>query len=191
MARTKKNRTVKTLDANHGVLHGAVCVATVSKAFGTSGEILVKFTPDAPDSLFDMLEEGCKLPMFINFENLPVPFYIEKLNFRGSNGAILKFTTVNDLSYAEELTGAKIYMELAEGSESEGLVGFTALNKDGGEIGIVSGFLDIPMNPCLEISRKGAGSFVTPVNEELLLDIDEDKRTITIIVPVGLEDLNS
>lgn len=191
MARTKKNRTAKTLDANNGVLHGAVCVATVSKAFGTSGEILVKFTPDAPDSLFDMLEEGCKLPMFINFENLPVPFYIEKLNFRGSNGAILKFTTVNDLSYAEELVGAKIYMELAQESESQGLVGFTALNRDGSEIGIVSGFLDIPMNPCLEISRKGSGSFVTPVNEELLLDIDEDKRTITIIVPAGLEDINS
>lgn len=191
MAKTRKNNSARKFDANNGVLHGAVCVATVSKAFGTSGEILVKFTPDAPDSLFDTLEEGCKLPMFINFENLPVPFYIEKLNFRGSNGAILKFTTVNDLSYAEELVGAKIYMELAQESESQGLVGFTALNRDGSEIGIVSGFLDIPMNPCLEISRKGSGSFVTPVNEELLLDIDEDKRTITIIVPDGLEDLNS
>lgn len=191
MARTKKSRTARSFDANKGILHGALCVATVSKAFGTDGEILVKFTPDAPDSLFDMLEKGCHLPMFINFENLPVPFYIEKISFRGSNGAIIKFATVNDLSYAEELTGSKIFMELAEENESQGLVGFTALDEKGMEIGKISAFLDIPMNPCLEISRKDSGSFVTPVNEDLLLDINEDERTISIIVPQGLQDLNS
>ncbi len=192
MKQSMKSSKTISHDANNGTLHGAICVATVSKAFGTAGEIIIKFTSAAPESLYELLEKPAKakkVPMFIEFDALPVPFFIERFAFKGSSGASVKFTTVNDLKYAEELVGKKILMELEE--ENAGLEGFTVIDQSGREVGKVSHFLDYPMNPCLEIARTGNGAtFVTPVNEELLLDIKPEKRTIVLSIPVGIETLN-
>ena len=78
---------------------GMVAVARVVKSYGTAGEVIVKFDSTYAEYMYDLAE----LPLFMEFEGAKVPFSIESLSPKGRDGAIVKFSTINDLQHAEEL----------------------------------------------------------------------------------------
>ena len=77
------------LSANSGKLENPIAVAHIVKSYNTNGEIVVKLTND----LLEDLER--KEPVFIYFDELPVPFFIEKFSTKGNSGAVIKFDNVN------------------------------------------------------------------------------------------------
>ena len=74
--------------------------------------------------------------------------------------------------------------EEEEGLDLDALVGWTVRRADSQQVvGTVSGYEDIPGNPCLYIEP---GSVLVPLHEDLVVDVDEDSRTLTLIIPEGL-----
>ena len=86
-------------------------IAQVLKSNGTDGELVMSFRNIAPEDI--NLEE----PVFIVFDGLPVPFYIETFTKRGNSKALVRITGVHNQEDVEEIAGKAVYIE--EGEESE------------------------------------------------------------------------
>ncbi|MBQ3722271.1 MAG: hypothetical protein II851_01020 [Bacteroidales bacterium] len=157
-------------------------IAKVLKSNGTDGGLLVGFRDIDPEDI--SLGE----PVFIYFDGLPVPFFISSLTRRGNSRAVVHLNDVSSLEDAEELVGQSIWVDWEEGEgDEEGLgdlVGWTLAGA-----GRITGFLDIPANPCLEVETKNGTSVLVPFHEDLILSADPDARMLEMEIPDGLLDL--
>ncbi len=162
-------------------------VARVLKSNGTEGEVLVGFRGISPEDL------NVKEPVFIEFDGLPVPFFIESFTRKGANRAVTRLTGVKNLTDAEELAGKDVFAskEAIDSDEDEDflspdeLTGWTLLDADNRTVGEISGYEDIPGNLCVYVETAD-GQAMVPLHEDLILSVDENSRTITVAVPDGL-----
>ena len=163
-------------------------IARVLKSNGTEGEVLVGFRDMDPEDL------NLKEPVFIEFDGLPVPFFIESFNRRGTSRALMKLTGIKTLQDAEEIAGRPVlaprssildYEDGDEGLTVEDLVGWTLLDEAGSEVGSITGYEDIPGNPCLYVGS-GTAQAMVPLHEDLIVAVDEEERKISMIIPEGL-----
>ena len=174
---------------------GMVAVARVVKSYGTAGEVIVKFDSTYAEYMYDLAE----LPLFMEFEGAKVPFSIESLSPKGRDGAIVKFSTINDLQHAEELVRMPLFASaesiaellpdmasIDEQSSLEALAGFSLFDGEGNFAGKVVEFLDYPSNPCLEVERPGGERVVIPIHTDLVLGFDAKARELTLEIPKGL-----
>jgi 16S rRNA processing protein RimM len=150
-------------------------IAKILKAYGNEGDVL------AGSTTFNLQEISSKEPVFIEFDGLPVPFFIEKSISKGNGRCIWHLTDTDNLTDAEELAGRTVYIEdeLEDDSE-EDFTGWTLFD-NGKRLGIIDGMELIPGNPCLRM-----GDTLIPLHEDLILDIDPDARTLDMAVPKGL-----
>ena len=181
-------------------------VAQVLKSNGTDGELVLGFREIAPEDI--NLQE----PVFIIFDGLPVPFYIESFQKRGNTKALVRLTDICSQEDVEEIAGKAVYIEedcLPEMSlEEDGfaaLVGWVLLTPAGipdqvgddeemvgedeemelYEVGEITDFIDIPNNPCIEVETEN-GAVMIPLHEGLILSVDPENRELIMEVPDGL-----
>ena len=166
-------------------------VAQVLKSNGTDGELVLGFREIAPEDI--NLQE----PVFIVFDGLPVPFYIESFSKRGNTKALVRLTGICSMEDVEEITGKAVYIEedqLPEMSlEDDGyaaLVGWMLLTPAEDEealieVGEITDFLDIPNNPCIEVETEN-GAVMIPLHEDLILSVDPEYQEIIMQIPAGL-----
>lgn len=173
-------------------IHGLIKIAQVLKSNGTDGEIVIGTRDISPDDI------DIKEPVFIHFDGLPVPFFIESLIKRGNNKALVHITGISSFEDSEEITGRDIYADrnsMEDIIENEDdfsmLIGWTlyaACEEKDEEIGKITGFLDIPHNPCIEVSTE-KGAVNIPLHEDLIISIDPENQEIVMEIPDGLLDL--
>ena len=103
-------------------------IAQVLKSNGTDGELVMGFREIAPEDI--NLQE----PVFIVFDGLPVPFYIESFTKRGNTKALVRLTDICSQEDVEEIAGKAVYIDDAAipemSLEEDGfyaLVGWTLL----------------------------------------------------------------
>ena len=182
-------------------------IAQVLKSNGTDGELVMSFREIAPEDI--NLQE----PVFIVFDGLPVPFYIESFAKRGNTKALVRLTGICSMEDVEEIAGKAVYIEedqLPEMSiEEDGyaaLVGWVLLTPAGDfstslemteeesemteepeliEVGEITDFLDIPNNPCIEVETEN-GAVMIPLHEDLILSVDPEYQEIIMQIPAGL-----
>ena len=171
-------------------------IAQVLKSNGTDGELVMGFREIAPEDI--NLQE----PVFIVFDGLPVPFYIESFSKRGNTKALVRLTGICSMEDVDEITGKAVYIEedqLPEMSlEEDGfaaLVGWTLLTPEipdqvGDdmvlmEVGEITDFMDIPKNPCIEVETEN-GAAIIPLHEDLILSVDPEYQEIIMQIPAGL-----
>ncbi len=80
-------------------------VAQVLKSNGTDGELVMSFRDIAPEDI--NLDE----PVFIVFDGLPVPFFIESFVRRGNSKALVRLTDICSMEDVEEIAGKAVYVE--------------------------------------------------------------------------------
>ena len=184
-------------------------VAQVLKSNGTDGEFVMGFREIAPEDI------NLNEPVFIVFDGLPVPFYIESFTKRGNTKALVRLTDICSMEDVEEISGKAVYIEednLPEMTlEDDGfaaLVGWTLLTpgtpdqvgyddtdeandndeEDGVilyEVGEITDFIDIPNNPCIEVETEN-GAVMLPLHEDLILSLDPENLEIIMQIPAGL-----
>ena len=179
-------------------------VAQVLKSNGTDGELVMGFREIAPEDI------NLKEPVFIVFDGLPVPFYIESFTKRGNTKALVRLTDICSMEDVEEIAGKAVYIEednLPEMSlEEDGyaaLVGWMvltpatpdltdsdkesdqSLEEELYEVGEITDFLDIPNNPCIEVETEN-GAVMIPLHEDLILSVDPEYQEIIMQIPAGL-----
>ena len=167
-------------------------VAQVLKSNGTDGDLVMGFREIAPEDI--NLQE----PVFIIFDGLPVPFYIESFTKRGNTKALVRLTDICSQEDVEEIAGKAVYLEAAEmpelSLEEDGfaaLIGWTVLTEASEEdeefieVGEVTDFIDIPNNPCIEVETEN-GAVMIPLHEDLIISLDPEYQEIIMKIPEGL-----
>ena len=158
-------------------------IAQVLKSNGTDGELLISFFDIAPEDI-DLQE-----PVFIVFDGLPVPFYFESFQARGTRRALVRLTGVRSLKDADELAGSAVYADYFEEEGEEDFTGWQVRTPEGVAVGSVTGHEDIPGNLCLWVERPDGRQVLLPFHEELVVSIDESSRTLGLQLPDGILDL--
>ena len=150
-------------------------VAQVLKSNGIEGGLVLSFRNFDPEDI--QLQE----PVFIEFDGLPVPFFIQDLQQRGMSKAVIHLNDITSLEDAEEVVGRPLYIEGEWEEEDEpDFTGWTLLNR-GERVGTVTGMEPIPGNLCLYI-----GETLVPLHEDLIISADPATRTLNLDLPEGL-----
>ena len=147
----------------------------ILKSYGTDGGVIIS-APEVD------IEERKTEPAFIEFDGLPVPFFIEEITPRGGAKYFVKLEDIDTLEQAEELVGKEITFDEDGDEDGDEIVGYTLFDQNGRRIGEITAFEDIPGNPCVEI----AGGALIPCPDECILDVDQKKKTIKLQIAEGL-----
>lgn len=164
-------------------------VAKVIKSFGTKGEIIIRFAPSFQEEI------DKEIPVFITFDELPVPFFIETITSKGANQAVVKLRGIDNIDLAEELIGKDVMTEYGSLETEEpnltDFIGFKVEESTGNHIGTITDFYDYPNNPCFEITQEGknGNEFLLPIHEDIIIGSDSSSKTIFVQLPEGLKDL--
>ena len=172
-------------------------IAQVLKSNGTDGELVMSFREIAPEDI------NLKEPVFIVFDGLPVPFFIESLVKRGHSKALVHLTGIRCQEDVDEIAGKAVYIEddnapelTLEEDGFAALVGWMVLtpetsDQDGCdegvlyEVGEITDFIDIPNNPCIEVETEN-GAVMLPLHQDLILSVDPENQEIIMQIPAGL-----
>lgn len=160
----------------------------IAKRVGNYGEL--GFVLDVDDgSKYRKLES-----IFIELNNSLVPFFIKKIQIKGTN-ATVSLEGIDSIKRAEELIKKSLYLPLTALPPLKGkkfyiheLAGFTAIDKTFGEIGKITEVLDFPHQTILQI-RHGENDILIPAKEEFIISIDRNTKCIELDAPEGLIDI--
>ena len=160
-------------------------IGRLGKAHGVKGEVSFLFT----DDIFDNVDAEY---LVLDVDGILVPFFMEEYRFRNDSVCLVKFCDVDTQQRAQELTGCDVYFPRALAEEAEetpslsALVGFDIVNvPDGSSIGTIAAIDDTTQNILFELED---GTLI-PASDELIENIDVNKKEIIMNIPEGLLDI--
>lgn len=159
-------------------------IGRLGKAHGVRGEVTLQFD----DDVFDRVDADY---LVLEVDGLLVPFFMEEYRFRSDTTALVKFCDVDTQERARELTNCEVYFPYALTDEDapltlSSLVGFDIIEAQKGcIIGTIAAVNDQTANVLFELTD---GRLI-PASDELVKDIDKDKRQIIMELPEGLLEL--
>lgn len=172
----------------------------INRLFGTDGGVMLSLYADFPAD-FDT-----DTPLLVTIDALDVPIYCERFERRGTSGAVATFADFDTERRAQELVGREFRIEFEEEEDDEfyleDLIGFavncteTRQGGDNGAVrtvlyeGTVTDYFDSDANPLFELRIDGR-TVLVPAAEEFIAHIDFERRTMKLILPEGLTELNS
>ncbi len=160
-------------------------IGRLGKAHGVKGEVSFQFT----DDIFDSVDAEY---LVLDVDGILVPFFMEEYRFRNDSVCLVKFCDVDTQQRAQELTGCDVYFPRALAEEAEetpslsSLVGFKIVSvPDGSTIGTIAAIDDSTQNILFELED---GTLI-PASDELIENIDVNKKEIIMNIPEGLLDI--
>ena len=149
----------------------------VLKSWGAAGEVILSL--DADDSRDLKSQE----PVFITFDGLPVPFFIERIQPKGGR-FVVKFQDVDTLEEAEELVGREATCPAGDEEEEDSVIGMRVRDARSRKIiGEIVDFNDYGGNMLITVDAE-QGELLLPLHEDLIVSIHGDVMTLDI--PEGL-----
>ena len=160
-------------------------IGRLGKSHGVRGEVSFLFD----DDVFDRVDADY---LILDIDGILVPFFIEEYRFRSDTTALMKFEGIDSQERARELTGCDVYFprNLAASDDDNiswsAIVGFGIIDANTNKsVGRIASIDDSTLNIlfCLEDGH------LIPASEDLITQIDQQARTITMHLPAGLLDL--
>jgi len=168
-----------------------VKVGFAQKPHGIHGELVIRFD----EEYYETLEECPTL--FLEIDNLLVPFFIseEGLRFKSGEAVIANLEWIDSDKKAKALCGLSVFVDQDDVIEFEdemspnALVGYQLFDETLGLIGEITEVNDFSGNVLLSVVYQGKEAMV-PLNEDLIVRLDEDLREIELQIPEGLFNLD-
>ncbi|ULC60080.1 ribosome maturation factor RimM [Flaviramulus sp. BrNp1-15] len=161
----------------------------IVRKYSFKGELLIKLDTDQPE-LYENLDA-----MFVNVRNTLIPFFIESSQLHKSDLLRVQFEDVNDEADADALIKSEVYLPLEFLPKLEGnkfyfheIIGFTMLDKNYGEVGKIVGVNDSTAQALFEVENSGK-EILIPMNDEFILEVNRETKTILVETHEGLIDL--
>ena len=160
------------------------------KTHSIKGELILKSSVELNEDI-----EKAEL-IFIEFDGLLVPFFIAKNGVRifSHKSATFFLDDVQDEIIAKTLVKKKVFARTKDIGEpisiDEGTIeGYTVFSVSGEAIGRVEEVIDIPQNPLLRV-LKNKKEYLLPFNDEMIVKISPQKKSITLELPKGILDIS-
>ena len=161
----------------------------IVKKYSFKGELLAKLDTDQPE-LYENLDA-----MFVQVRNNLIPFFIESSQLHKSDLLRIKFEDVDTEADADALIKSEMYLPLEFLPKLEGnkfyfheVIGFKITDKTFGEIGIIKAINDSTAQALFEVDKDGI-EILIPMNDEFIVEVNRETKTIMVETPEGLIDL--
>lgn len=158
----------------------------ILKTFGNEGHLLVSLDVDDP-AHYKKLES-----VFIGINDDRIPFFIQSLELRPRNQAILLFDDTTSVEDAEIFTGKEMFLPvslLPKLSDNQfyyhEITGFSVIDQRLGSVGTVKSVLELPSQALLQVMKEGK-EILIPITDEILQRVDRENRELLINAPEGL-----
>lgn len=165
-------------------------IGTITKTHGISGEVSMTIT----DDVFDRVDAD---HLICRMDGILVPFFMESYRFKSDTTVLVKFEDIDNEVQARKMAGVEVYFEkaLSLGSEDEHyawsyFVDFEIVDVDKGRIGRVTAVDESTVNVLFEVQTDEGDELLIPASEDLIDDIDHQKRIIYMTLPEGLLSLD-
>ncbi len=165
-------------------------IGRILKSNGSDGEVLAEFDDIDVEDL-DSME-----PVYIVFDGVPVPFFIDSISQKGQSRAVLRLVDVDSAADAEEMAGRELLSDAFSFEDDDDefsldlLVGLRLFSVPDGEepvlVGKVSDYENIPGNPCLYVRALSGEEKIVPFHEDLVRELDLSSGTLVMTIPEGL-----
>lgn len=166
-----------------------VTVGRIGRAHGIKGEVGIEVRTDEPDRRF---ADGATV-----VTDAKVSRTLTIASSRWHSGKLLvKFADVPDRTAAEQLRNLVIQSEIDADERPEDpeeyydreLIGLAVRTTEGADVGEVTDVVHLPSQDLLEIRRTAGNLVLVPMVEELVPEIDIDKRYVVVADRPGLLD---
>ena len=165
-------------------------IGRIGKPHGVKGEVTFHFV----DDVFDRVDADF---LILSVDYILVPFYMEEYRFRTDETALVKFCDIDTQEQARELTHCDVFFlrSMTDDDSDEGLswaqiTGFSLLNAATGKtVGTIRSVDDSTLNILFEIETPDGNDILVPAHEELIEQVDGQKRQIVVRLPEGLLEL--
>ena len=163
-------------------------IGKIGKPHGVKGEVAFRFS----DDVFDRVDADY---LILEVDGILVPFFFEEYRFRSEEVALVKFSDIDTVERASELTGCDVYfpLNLAPVDDDEltwnQIVGYDLVDVDSdGNEHVVGGIADVDESTENVLLSLDNGLLV-PAAYELIVDIDHSRQCLLMNLPEGLLNL--
>lgn len=164
-------------------------IGQFAKPHGIKGEIALITNSDVFDESDD--------PYIVcEIDGILVPFFIEEYRYKTDTTVLLKLENVDSEADVREFVNREVFypLDAVEGDDLVGdmtwdsFIGYTVTDEKQGDLGTITDVDESTINVLLQIDYKGE-ELLLPAVEELITDVDHQKKHLTVAVPDGLLDL--
>ncbi|CAN5186323.1 ribosome maturation factor RimM [soil metagenome] len=163
-------------------------IGSILKPKGLKGELHIYVD-------FDGLEDIKLQTIFVESAGKLIPYFVESIKYLQKNAAYLFLEDVDTIEKASLLSRKDIYLPNKQKPKKrkqeftlKDLKGFTAVDVNEGELGIITNIHEYPQQLIAAVTFKNC-EVLFPLNEEIIKGIDVVKEILTIDLPEGLLDI--
>lgn len=164
-------------------------IGLFNKPHGIHGELQFTFT----DDIFDRVD--CDYLICL-LDGIFVPFFIEEYRFRSDSTALVKLEGIDTAERARMFTNVEVYFPVKHAEEAEDgelswnfFVGFRMEDVRHGELGEVVEVDTTTVNTLFVVEQEDGEELLIPAQEEFIVEINKEKKLITVELPEGLLNL--
>ncbi|XCP83719.1 ribosome maturation factor RimM [Roseburia hominis] len=161
-------------------------VGVITSTHGIKGEVKVFPTTDDP-TRFDDLKQ-----VILDTGRAQLPLEIEHVKYF-KQYVILKFKGINDINDIEKYRKMPLFVSREDAVELEedeyfvaDMLGLTVYTEDGKEFGVLKDIMETGANDVYVVDSKEHGEVLLPAIHECILDVDLEKRRMTVHIMNGL-----
>lgn len=165
-------------------------IGMFNKPHGIHGELLFSFT----DDIFDRVD--CNY-LICPIDGIFVPFFIKEYRFKSDTTVLMLLEDIDTVEKARMFTNVDVYFPIKYISEENTeerspnyFIGFTVCDIRQGVLGKIKDVDDSTSNLLFEVEDGKGRSFLIPVHDELIKEINHKQNTITFDLPEGLLTMN-
>jgi 16S rRNA processing protein RimM len=133
--------------------------------------------------------------VFIEITGKLVPYFIGSIKYGQKNAAVISLEDVDTIEKASALVRKNIYLpnklkpkKKKQEFTLKDLVGFTAIDENEGELGVITAIHEYPKQLIAALIYKNC-EVLFPLNEDIIKGIDVVSEVVTVDLPEGLLDI--
>jgi 16S rRNA processing protein RimM len=166
----------------------AFYIGYITKTKGLKGEVQLYFEFDAYENLdLDVV--------FADMNGKMVPFFVESHKLYPNSTGLFYFDDIDHIDKAQVLVKKKIYLPLTKMPERDeddftynDLKGYIVSDQTKGELGEIIAVNEYPQQFVATLVYQEK-EILFPLNEDMIIEIDEEEKTLLVDLPEGLLDL--
>ena len=158
-------------------------IGYISKTHGLKGHVILRL-----NELINIDEDGIK-SIFLDINGSQVPYFIEECR-PNNTGYIIKLETIDTVETSKKLIGKKAFALtdfILENDESlKEFIGYAIIDSRLGNIGNIADVDEKTDNAIIKVIHPSGVEIILPFNDDFIVEIDDDLKTIEFNAPEGL-----
>ena len=165
-------------------------IGYIAKHRGLRGEVEMSFTDDCFD-------RGTAPYLVLDMDGILVPFFWEEYRFKNDDTVLVKFEDIDTQEQARNYTGCEVFFP-RHLSDSDGehmtwaeIIGFHLVDVPTGKsVGTIDHVDDSTINLLFEVTTPDGKEVLIPASDDLIEEVNAEKKEIRMAIPEGLLQLD-